>query len=70
MKRQPGFIKAFCSDVLTSLDEPVLRRTLREFTLKRELVRQVTVRQDNRVLDLGCGTATLTRLLKAVSTMG
>ena len=37
-----------------------------ESTIKRELVRQAGIKSDDKVLDLGCGTATLTILIKTI----
>jgi ubiquinone/menaquinone biosynthesis C-methylase UbiE len=50
--------------MLTELYDPLLRWTLRESTFKQRLVRQAAIQPGHRVLDLGCGTATLTVLLK------
>ena len=61
---QTRFIPALRFGALTSLYDPVLRWTLREASFKRQLVRQAAIRPRYRVLDLGCGTATLTMLLK------
>ena len=49
---------------LTSVYDPVVRWTCREARFKEELVRQAGVSPGDRVLDLGCGTATLTILVK------
>ena len=49
---------------LTSVYDPVVRWTCREAKFKAELVRQAAASPGNRVLDLGCGTATLTILMK------
>ncbi len=51
-------------DWLTSFYDPLLRWTLREETFKRKLVQQANLAPGQRVLDLGCGTATLTLLIK------
>lgn len=37
---------------------------MRELTIKRRLVEQMSVERGHRVLDLGCGTATLTIMIK------
>ena len=39
--------------------------TMREKSFKRQLVRQANIQPGHRVLDLGCGTGTLTLLTKA-----
>ena len=49
---------------MTRFYDPVLRFTLRERTFKSELIRQANIQPGQRVLDLGCGTATLTLLVK------
>ncbi|MCL4704900.1 methyltransferase domain-containing protein [bacterium] len=51
-------------DWLTSFYDPLLRLTLREETFKRQLIQQANIAPNHRVLDLGCGTATLTLLIK------
>jgi len=49
---------------LTALYDPLLQVTLREYTFKLRLIEQAGVRQGYNILDLGCGTATLTLLIK------
>lgn len=49
---------------LTSLYDPVLRLALKEDKFKGLLVQQAGLLPGHRVLDLGCGTATLTIMLK------
>ena len=49
---------------LTTLYDPVLRLSMPEATFKRHLVTQARITSGHRVLDLGCGTATLTLLIK------
>ncbi len=49
---------------LTRWYDPILRATLKEDGLKALLVAQTGPRPGQRVLDLGCGTATLTIMLK------
>jgi ubiquinone/menaquinone biosynthesis C-methylase UbiE len=51
-------------DALTRFYDPVMKHLLREQTFKSHLVEQVGPRPGQRVLDLGCGTATLTLMLK------
>lgn len=49
---------------LTRFYDHVVGRLLKEESLKARLVRQSDVRPGNRVLDLGCGTATLTLMVQ------
>jgi ubiquinone/menaquinone biosynthesis C-methylase UbiE len=49
---------------LTRFYDPVVRLTTREDTFKRSLLRQATVEDGHRILDLGCGTGTLALLAK------
>ena len=49
---------------LTPLYDPVLRWVFREDVMKARLVEQIAPLPGQRVLDLGCGTGTLTVLLK------
>ncbi len=58
------YIPALSYDRLTPLFDPLLRWSLRELELKRRLIVQAQIESGQRVLDLGCGTATLTILIK------
>lgn len=49
---------------LTPLYDPLIRWAMREYTFKRGLVEQAQIASGRRVLDLGCGTGTLTLLIK------
>ena len=49
---------------LTPLYDPVTQLFMRESTFKRRLVEQMRIEKGHRVLDLGCGTATLTIMIK------
>jgi SAM-dependent methyltransferase len=58
------YIPALRFGWLTPLYDFVIRWTMREDLFKPHVVEQVEMQPDHRVLDLGCGTATLTILLK------
>lgn len=59
------YLHALRYDWLTPLYDPILRWTMRERTFKRQLVKQANIKEGFRVLDLACGTATLTLLAKS-----
>ncbi len=59
-----SYIPALRYESLTRFYDPVLRATLKEDRFKRLLVEQAALQPGHRVLDVGCGTATLTILLK------
>jgi ubiquinone/menaquinone biosynthesis C-methylase UbiE len=58
------FIPALSYHRLTPLYDPVVRLTTREAAFKAGLIEQARVRPGQRVLDLACGTATLTVAVK------
>jgi ubiquinone/menaquinone biosynthesis C-methylase UbiE len=58
------YLKALRFDALTPLYDFVIRHALPEAEFKRHLVRQADIHDGQRVLDLGCGTATLSVLMK------
>lgn len=62
--RSDKYVPALGHNLLTPLYDVVVRWTLPESTYKRRLVRQADIGLGHRVLDLGCGTATLTLLAK------
>lgn len=64
MKQSDKYIPALSFDWLTPLYDPLLRWGMREETFKRDLIQQARIQPGYRVLDLGCGTATLTILVK------
>src|SRR3990172_9126565 len=64
MEKNEKYIPALGLDRLTPLYDPVLRWVMREETFKRRLIDQAQIQPSHRVLDLGCGTATLTILIK------
>lgn len=58
------YVPALSYDWLTPFYDAVIRWTMPELRIKRQLIRQLQIRKNYRVLDLGCGTATLTLLIK------
>jgi ubiquinone/menaquinone biosynthesis C-methylase UbiE len=61
---RPTFIPALRFHALTRFYDELLARTMREVALKRRLIAQAALEPGMRVLDLGCGTATLSVLIK------
>jgi ubiquinone/menaquinone biosynthesis C-methylase UbiE len=61
---RPQYIPALRYEWLTVFYDTVMERMMRETTFKQALVRQARVAKAYRILDLGCGTATLTLLIK------
>jgi len=59
-----AYIPALRYAWLTPIYDTVVRWTTRESTFKRALVAQADVQPQHRLLDVGCGTATLTIAIK------
>jgi ubiquinone/menaquinone biosynthesis C-methylase UbiE len=59
-----NYIPALNQRWLTPLYDPLLRWVMCEEAFKRRLIRQAQIGPGQRVLDLGCGTATLTIWIK------
>lgn len=59
-----GFIPALRFRWLTRFYAPVVQALLKEEKFKKRLVEQANLKPGHQVLDLGCGTATLTIMLK------
>ncbi len=59
-----NYIPLLKYDWLTPLYDPFVRWTMREAAFKRRLVAEARIERGHRVLDLGCGTATLTLMIK------
>ena len=64
MAKDEQYIPALGVDWLTPLYDPLLRWVMREEYFKRRLIDHARVAPGHRVLDLGCGTGTLTIMLK------
>ena len=64
MSKAVRYIPALSFDWLTPIYDPLLRRGMREESFKRELIRAARICPRMRVLDLGCGTGTLTVMIK------
>ena len=62
--RDEHYIPALSYDRLTFLYDPVVRLTTREAAFKAALLLQARIQPGQRVLDLACGTATLTIAIK------
>ncbi len=68
MNKKQSFIPALNYKWLTPLYDPLIAFTIRESTFKRHLVQQAAILDGHKVLDVGCGTATLTLLIKQTHT--
>lgn len=63
-QNQDKYVPALGYNWLTRVYDPVVRLTTRENTFKAALLQQARIEDSHRVLDLGCGTATLTIAIK------
>jgi cyclopropane fatty-acyl-phospholipid synthase-like methyltransferase len=59
-----SYIPALSHDWLTPLYDKLIGWTMPEATFKRHLIKQATIQNGHRILDVGCGTATLTLMIK------
>lgn len=64
MGKKEKYIPALNQGWLTPLYDPLLKWAMREDTFKRHLVEYSNLTNDQQVLDLGCGTGTLTIQIK------
>ena len=58
------YVPALRFGMLTRLYDPLMKLAFPENRIKNSLVQQARTGKDERILDLGCGTATLTILIK------
>ena len=64
MKKHARYIPAFHFHWLTRWYDPVMRHLFSETALKTALIAQARIQADQAVLDVGCGTGTLTLMIK------
>lgn len=64
MKKSPRYIPAFHFHWLTRWYDPIMRRLFPEAALKTALIAQARIQPSQDALDVGCGTGTLTLLIK------
>jgi ubiquinone/menaquinone biosynthesis C-methylase UbiE len=64
MDKPKRYIPALSFKWLTPLYDPLFKWVMREETFKRRLIQQANVQPGMNALDLGCGTGTLTLMLK------
>ena len=63
-QNKPDYIPAIRFNWLTPLYDPIVQLLMPEAAFKRRLVEQMKIKSGHRILDIGCGTATLTILIK------
>jgi ubiquinone/menaquinone biosynthesis C-methylase UbiE len=59
----PAFVPAAGRHGLTSLYDPIVALTMRERTFRSRLVAQIAADEPSAVLEIGCGTGSLTTLI-------
>lgn len=64
MSQHDKYVPAMGFFCLASLYDPLMRLVMREEQFKGRLIRNAHIDRFHRVLDLGCGTATLTLMIK------
>jgi ubiquinone/menaquinone biosynthesis C-methylase UbiE len=63
-QQEPKYIPALSFKALTPLYDTFFKLTMQEENFKRRLIEQAKIQSSQRVLDLGCGTGTLTIMVK------
>jgi len=63
-QQEPKYIPALSFRVLTPFYDTFFKLTMQEENFKRRLIENAHIRSGQRVLDLGCGTGTLTIMVK------
>lgn len=58
------YIPALNREWLTPLYDPLLRYVMREDVFKQRLIQRMALSQGQRILDIGCGTGTLTLMMQ------
>ncbi len=58
------YIYALRYESLTFLYDPLVRWTTKEMAFKKALMAQAKIEPDHKILDLGCGTGTLSMIIK------
>ncbi|HHY13562.1 MAG TPA: methyltransferase domain-containing protein [Thermoanaerobacterales bacterium] len=67
MKRRKKFIPALKFDWLTRLFDPLMKLTFIEQKLRNDFLEQVNIKDNETILDFGCGTGTLAIMAKRKS---
>jgi Methylase involved in ubiquinone/menaquinone biosynthesis len=63
-QHESKYLPALSFKVLTPLYDAFFKLTMREELFKGRLIKEASIRVGHRVLDLGCGTGTLTIMIK------
>ncbi len=63
--KQDDYVPALAYDGLTRFYDPLIAMALRENAFKSALIEQANIQNGQRVLDLACGTATMTLMIKS-----
>jgi ubiquinone/menaquinone biosynthesis C-methylase UbiE len=64
MSQDTSYIPALGFNLLTPLYDPIVHWLMQENRFKSQLVVQAAIQSHHRILDVGCGTGTLTLLVK------